>query len=249
VPRPSFELPGWFDGRYYTHLDSTNDEAKRLAEAGARDGTFVVAVEQGKGRGRSGRQWSSPPGNLYSSLLLRDIPSPTEGALYSFVAALAVADAIIAADEKLAVSLKWPNDVLVNGLKISGILLESSAARNWLVIGAGINVACKPNIPGLAATSLSDQSLSITLDDFASLYAASLANWVTTFRTRGFHVIREAWLARARGVGEPIKARVGNAEYHGIFQDLDETGALILVDGNGNNRSITSGEVFFDDQL
>ncbi len=244
-----FPLPDWFVGNHHDSIDSTNEEAKRLAKAGAPEGTFVIAGEQRSGRGRGDREWVSPAGNLYTSLLLRRVGTPTNGALYSFCAALAVADAIAQLNIDLSVGLKWPNDVLVNGQKISGILLESASGGDglleWLIIGVGINVAHKPDLPGLTVTSLRDKGVIVDLQVFGKFYAQALSNWIETFRRDGFSTIRGAWLTRAHGIGQLINARLSNRTYAGIFRGIDENGALILEERNGNTRLVTSGEVFF----
>ena len=143
------ELPAFYRLLAYEQIDSTNEEAKRLAAAGAPAGTLVWAGEQLAGRGRRGRGWASPPGNLYVSLLLRPACPPAQACQLNFVAAVALAEAVSALlPAGAGVALKWPNDVLVGGAKVSGILLEASAALDrsidWLVIGAGVNIASHP---------------------------------------------------------------------------------------------------------
>lgn len=236
-------------------VDSTNAEAKRLAEQGAPDGTIVWAKRQTAGRGRRGREWVSNEGNLYFSILLR-LPYPMETmSQLSFVAANAVADAVqVAAPRGAFVNVKWPNDVLVEGKKISGILMEGepdleSGAFKWLVLGIGVNVMSHPALEDGAypATSLlaqgaDEQGLDVAalLDTLAKRFLAGLATW----RNLGFGPIRRHWLARAKGLGGPVTVRLPNETLEGVFGALDENGALVLHLDGEPNRVITAGDVF-----
>jgi len=236
-------------------VDSTNAEAKRLAEQGAPDGTIVWAKRQTAGRGRRGRDWVSSEGNLFFSILLR-LPYPMETMTQlSFVAANAVADAVqVAAPRGSFVNVKWPNDVLLEGQKISGILMEGepdadTGSFKWLVLGIGVNIASHPVVEARAypATSLAAQGvegdgLDVTamLDTLAKRFLAGLATW----RNLGFGPIRRHWLARAKGIGGPVTVRLPNETIEGVFGALDENGALVLhLDGEPNRR-ITAGDVF-----
>ncbi len=229
----------------YEAIGSTNEEAKRLAAEGALDKTFVWAREQTAGRGRRGNDWISPPGNLYLSVILRPDCDVATAAQLGFVAALALADAIVArtgAEPRL----KWPNDLLIGGRKVSGILVESAGGQggkvDWAVIGTGVNVASHPeNLP--AVTSLSALGSHVTVADMVETYANSLLARVAQWRLRGFGVVREAWLDRATGIGTVIRVRLPDREEEGVFEDLDETGALVLVQGSHRQR-ITSGDVY-----
>ncbi len=232
-------------------IDSTNEEAKRLAAAGAPAGTLVWAREQVTGRGRRGRGWTSPPGNLYTSLLLRPDCAPAIACQLNFVAAVALADAVAGLlPPPAAVGLKWPNDVLVNAAKVSGILLEAAAAANhsidWLVIGVGVNVASHPADTRYPATSLHREGAAgaapvAVLETFAERFVA----WHDIWRAAGFAPVRSRWLASASGIGEPIEVRFDSETLQGRFSGLDETGALMLDMENGGRRQITTGDLFF----
>ena len=230
-------------------IDSTNEEAKRRAEAGEAGPLWILARRQTAGRGRRGRGWESKPGNLMATLLLRPNVSPAKAAELSFVAGLAVAEAF----ETLGatnVALKWPNDVLIGEGKSAGILLESSGAHegriDWLALGFGLNLAASPEGTPYPTTSLAaatgaappapEAALSVLAEAFARRY--------DTWEREGFAPVRAAWLARARGRGERLVARLANAEIEGVFVDLNETGALILETAAGR-RTISAGEVFF----
>lgn len=228
-------LPPFYRLEVHEALDSTNDEAKRQAAAGTPEGALIVARRQTAGRGRSGRIWTSPEGNLYFSLLLRPARPPGEAAQLSFVAALALADGAA-----VPVALKWPNDVLAQGRKLSGILLEGS--DGWLVVGCGVNVATAPE----GATCLREQGSAATPDRVLERFCASFLAWRGQWLAEGFAPIRTAWLARAAGLGAPATARLGRETLHGTFVDLDSDGALVLDMAGAGRRRIAAGEVYFD---
>jgi len=251
----SLQLPSPYTLVELESIDSTNAEAKRLAEEGAPDCTIVWAKRQTAGRGRRGREWVSAPGNLYFSILLR-LPYPMEAMTQlGFVAANALADAIqVAAPRGTLVQVKWPNDVLVEGHKIAGILMEGepdmdSGAFKWLVLGIGVNVSSHPALDdgaypatSLAAQGATGEGLDVAplLDTLAKRFLAGLATW----RNLGFGPIRRHWLARAKGIGGPVTVRLPNETLEGVFGALDENGALVLhLDGQPNRR-ITAGDVF-----
>lgn len=255
----SLQLPSPYRLVELECVDSTNAEAKRLAEQGAPDCTIVWAKRQTAGRGRRGREWVSVEGNLYFSILLR-LPYPMEDMTQlSFVAANAVADAVqVAAPRGAFVNVKWPNDVLVEGKKIAGILMEGepdmdSGAFKWLVLGIGVNVASHPVVEEGAypATSLADQganeeglNVAALLDTLAKRFLAGLATW----RNLGFGPIRRHWLARAKGIGGPVSVRLPHETIDGVFGALDENGALILHLDGQPNRTITAGDVFISQE-
>ncbi|MGH7153891.1 MAG: biotin--[acetyl-CoA-carboxylase] ligase [Acetobacteraceae bacterium] len=237
-----------FDIRRYDRLGSTNDEARRLAETDAPNGTVVVAREQIAGRGRRGRSWSSPPGNLYLSILLRlDLPAARIAEL-SFVTALAVADTVDYFISNKAV-LKWPNDVLVDGAKISGILLERADAA--VVVGIGLNVLHVPPDATAIATSLM-QAGAWHASDFgepsarvAEVQAALLQGFVgrvAAWQDGGFDAVRDAWLARAHPTGTVLRMSLGTGSVIGTFVGLGCDGALLL-ESAGSIRRITAGDV------
>jgi BirA family transcriptional regulator, biotin operon repressor / biotin---[acetyl-CoA-carboxylase] ligase len=232
-------------------IDSTSEEAKRLAGAGAPEGTLIWALRQTAGHGRFGRSWISPLGNLYFSLLLRPDLPPRQTMQLTFVAALAMADSISAiVPAGAAVTCKWPNDVLISGKKVSGILLESSlndAGRvDSLVIGIGVNVASHPPPQDVhyPATSLwAEGATAETARSMLEMFCPAFLAWYHEWRQRGFHPVREAWLARAERLHRPIQVRLESDTTAGIFADLDSTGALILRQGRGQ-RLILAGDVF-----
>jgi BirA family biotin operon repressor/biotin-[acetyl-CoA-carboxylase] ligase len=244
-------LPPFFSLICLPSVGSTNDEAKRLAEDGAVEGTLVYALEQTAGRGRRGRGWHSPPGNLYVSAVLRPGKPAAQSALIGFVAAVALADAL----QDLGLSgerlrLKWPNDVLVDKAKVAGILIETSATAGgppaWLVLGMGVNLAHAPENTPYPATTLRAAGLaSVTVEGLLEALAGRLAEWYGRWQAEGFAPVRAAWLKRATGLGEPIEVRLDQESLQGRFVALEEDGALSLELPQGERRRVTVGDVFF----
>jgi BirA family biotin operon repressor/biotin-[acetyl-CoA-carboxylase] ligase len=238
-------LPAAYRLISFDTLGSTNDEAKRRARARAEEGTLVWAREQSAGRGRRGRRWASPPGNLYLSLVLRPACMASRAAQLGFVAALAVGG-MLAPLERL--SYKWPNDVLVGGRKIAGILLESEMGNGgtlaFLVVGVGVNLVSAPEGVEFPATSVIVETGAAPAPATAlETFGAQFEAWVEHWRRDGFAPVRAAWRARAMGLGEPIRVRLDNATLAGRFIDIDDEGALLLETG-GEYRRIAAGEVF-----
>ena len=231
---------------------STNDEARERAAGGAPDGTVVWARVQRAGRGRRGRSWVSPPGNLYFSVILRPACEARNVAQLSFVAALAVLDLV---DESLPgrARCKWPNDVLVDGSKVAGILLESALGPggrvDWVVLGIGVNLASHPGIEGsIPSTSLSAAGgPTLVPEEALRSVLAALARRRREWETQDFAAVRSAWLARAYGLGGPVRVANGERRLAGIFEGLDEGGALVLAQPGGERLSIAAGDVRFGD--
>ncbi len=246
-------LPGYFNVIALDVVDSTNEEAKRRAADGAPDGTVVWALEQTAGKGRLGRRWVSEPGNLYFSLLIRPDYTTAEATQLGFVTANSVADAITAALPRgTLVACKWPNDILVEGRKTAGLLLESASSAGgspeWVVIGVGVNLAGHPRDTDFPATSLAAEGApEATAQAMLSAVCLRYLSWVATWRGLGFAPVRKAWLERAHGLGEPVTARLAGGSVEGIFHTLAEDGALILRQ-NGDERRISAGDVFFSAQ-
>jgi BirA family biotin operon repressor/biotin-[acetyl-CoA-carboxylase] ligase len=234
----------------HDRVGSTNDEAKTLAEAGAPAGTLVWARAQTGGRGRRGRAWVSEPGNLFLSLVLRPECSAVAAAQIGFVASLAVGEAcarFLPGDAKL--TYKWPNDVLVGGRKIAGILLESQTGTGggvaWLVVGIGVNLASSPADTEYPATSLAAAgAAAFSPEAVLEALAERFLAWHETWRgIGGFAAVRNAWLTRAQGLGGRIRVRLPGEELQGDFAGLDEDGVLLL-DMISGRRRIAAAEIF-----
>jgi BirA family biotin operon repressor/biotin-[acetyl-CoA-carboxylase] ligase len=229
-------------------VDSTNAQALRYGDRGERGPLWVTAQTQTSGRGRRGRNWVSEPGNLYASLLLADPAPAAQVAQCSFVAAVAVHDAIGDAAPALAarLTLKWPNDVLCDARKLAGILIEGEG-RSPLIVAIGIGINCRHH-PGDAmhpATDLGAQGARVSAADlFAALsrrMAERLAQWQSGAR---FADIRAAWLARGPAPGAGLRVRLAAGDVTGRFETIDEEGNLLLTEDSGGRRKITAGDVF-----
>ncbi|MGB0747360.1 MAG: biotin--[acetyl-CoA-carboxylase] ligase [Magnetospiraceae bacterium] len=227
-------------------VDSTSAEAHRRALDGAPDGTVIFANSQDSGRGRRGRAWESPPGNLYCSLILRPAAPLKHWPNLSFIAALAVADTL---DKVLGfpdfARCKWPNDVLLDGAKVAGILLETAGLPQapCVILGIGINVLHHPEDTPYPATALSKFGVEKTARAITEDLIGALDTWRKRWERDGFGGIRNAWVARAVNLGERIVVRTADQELHGTFLDLDPEGALIL-ECQGKKQLITAGDVF-----
>jgi len=243
-------LPPAYDVVAFNSIDSTNDEAKRRAEEGAPAGTLIWSREQTKGRGRRGRDWKSPPGNLYLSLILRPDRSVGEAAQLSFVAAVALADAIAATSGLSAeIAHKWPNDVLLRGRKCAGILLESSLCDDhrldWLVMGVGVNLAKHPERTEFPATDLvAEGGDTVAVEVMLEAFASHFLRWQKVWLDAGFAPVRDAWLARALGLGKPLLVRISEESFAATFLDLATDGALLARLADGHVRRVEAGEVF-----
>lgn len=231
----------------YDTLDSTNDEAKRLAKNGAAHGAVVWAKKQTAGRGRYGRPWVSEEGNLFASMLLA--PSCDAGALpqLSFVAGIAAQEALAPLLPDKKVSCKWPNDILVDGKKFAGILLESFEyeGRRWVIIGFGVNVNSHPDEVMFPATSLCEEGVEIISAKIVlSRFIHHFIEWYNRWEKKGFASVRRAWMKCAWQLGQPMQAKLPNEEVEGIFREIDKTGALVLLTAPRKRRFIHAADVF-----
>ncbi len=236
----------------FDELGSTNDEAKRQAEEGAPDGTVVWARSQTAGRGRRARQWVSPPGNLYCSILVR--PAQTSSAVaaqYSFIAALAAFDALEAAGAGRGLAVKWPNDLLLNQCKVAGILLESSLIGertvDWIVAGVGVNLTSHPEVEApIAASDLAAEGCVVpAAGELLSALVAAFDRWQRCWVGQGFEPVRDTWLTRAMGRGKPVRVELEGEAIEGRFADLAPGGELIVELGDGSRRAIAAGDITF----
>lgn len=234
-------------------VDSTNAHAMRLAAGGETGPLWIHAAVQTRGRGRSGRSWSSPAGNLHASLLLRLSCPPASVHQLSLLTGVAVVDAVREAARGEGqmpggLRLKWPNDVLIGSAKFVGILPESSSgaggAGTLVVIGVGINLASHPQDLGRPLTHLAAHGIVISPDLMLMHLATAMHAWLAQWdSSRGFAAVRDAWLKRAGPIGEPISINAGSGPVYGRFAGLDSTGALLVGDPAGDVRSYTYGDV------
>jgi BirA family transcriptional regulator, biotin operon repressor / biotin---[acetyl-CoA-carboxylase] ligase len=242
------QWPQGYSRQVHAELDSTNQEARRLADAGEMGPLWIMATRQNAGRGRRGRTWQTATGNLAATLLLRSDASQSVTGQLSFAAALAVAEMAAHFAPHAAIAVKWPNDVLADGSKLAGILLEGGpdkSGKAWVAIGIGVNLASHPEGTEFPATSLAGLGIAAPSPEEAlTVLAARFAHWYAVWMEHGFETVRTQWLARAKGVGAPIRARLPQETRTGVFEGIDASGALLLNEG-GSVRAIAAGEVFF----
>lgn len=235
----------------FDHIGSTNAEALIRARAGECGPIWFVTTEQTAGRGRRDRTWIAPRGNLAASMLEVMPIQPAAAATLGFVAGVALADAItqVAGSSAADFRLKWPNDLLANGAKLSGILIEAETVadgRLAVVVGVGTNVVAAPNTAAYPASSLADLGIPVNA---AELFAALSDTWCGLREIwdegRGFAAIRDMWIARAAGLGAPVSIANGLTIITGTFETIDEQGCLIVRTQDGRRVPVAAGDVYF----
>jgi BirA family biotin operon repressor/biotin-[acetyl-CoA-carboxylase] ligase len=235
----------------FEEIDSTNAEARRLAEAHETGPLWITALRQVEGRGRRGRAWETGEGNLAATYLFEVDKPPAEAAQVSFVAALAVADLADTFVPASEVTLKWPNDPLIAGRKTAGILVESGATqaggRLWLAVGCGVNLARAPLESNRPVTAFADHMGRPPPPPALAfpVLAAAMDRWLAVWLSRGFAPIAAAWTRRAHGLGEACTAHLSAEIVRGVAEGLDMDGALRLRLSDGSVRRVTAGDVFF----
>uniref|UniRef100_UPI00261BE59D biotin--[acetyl-CoA-carboxylase] ligase n=1 Tax=Sphingomonas bacterium TaxID=1895847 RepID=UPI00261BE59D len=230
--------------RTVAETGSTNADMLMLAGSGAGEGLWLRAERQTGGRGRQGRAWASPEGNLYASTLVRLRPHDPQAATLALVAAVALEEVVSAYLPRAdAVRIKWPNDLLLDGAKLSGILLER--ADDAVVIGIGVNLAHHPTDLERPATSLAAHGAAPDPADFLETLADAFARWLGIWRAEGLGPVRARWLDRAHAPGTALTARLPDGSaIDGLFSGLDNEGALILRLADGTTRVIHAADVF-----
>jgi BirA family biotin operon repressor/biotin-[acetyl-CoA-carboxylase] ligase len=244
----------WPKGYHLVRLDevdSTMAEAQRRAP-GLTGPTWILAKRQLSARGRRNRPWIMPEGNLAATLVFKPWATPAEAAKRSFMAANALYQALAMAAPGARLALKWPNDVLLNGGKVAGILLESASSGpmvDWLAIGIGVNLLNSPAVvtEGGSADPVclkKETGVEITPEAFLTLLANAYATQEAKLAAFGFSRIREDWLEHAARLGDVIIARTTTAEHVGVFETVDPDGNLVLSTGQGM-QIIPAADVFF----
>ncbi len=250
---PSPKLPPGYRLLRLETVDSTNAEARRRAQAGEPGPLWIWSARQSQGRGRGGREWISLHGNLFASLLIGiDSPMRIVGQL-ALVAGIIAYDTIaklIAYEGRSELLLKWPNDVLLAGEKLAGMLLEnvggSVEKRSTIVIGTGINLANYPEDLPQPAVSLAAYGMTVAPADALEVLAATTHEWLTRWSEgNSFPSIRRAWLDRAGPIGRPLRVTINSEETEGVYGGLDADGALRLLTPDGGEYRISAGDVFF----
>ena len=225
----------------YSVLGSTNDEARRLAESGARGPLAVWTAEQPRGRGRSGRNWTGSRGNLMVSLLLHPERTPAEAGSMALAAGLAVADC--AREWGVDARIKWPNDVLVDDAKLAGILVEAgsgSGRLDWIAVGIGLNLAEAPALDRPTACIGPDVPVDAALERVVGAVLKRYRQWLAG----GFPAVRDEWLQRAAWLGRAVRVGAGQGAVEGVMRTVDGNGSLVVCDAAGVERRIAAGEVF-----
>ncbi len=233
---------------HYQHCTSTQDLAHEAAHEGALEGQVIQALRQSNGRGRHGHNWDAPVGNLYISFILRPDFDLQKAGQISFITACAVARALenYIDTKKQDLKLKWPNDILVNGLKTSGILLESNMKDNKLeslIVGIGVNIFNKPDL-AICLNDIADEP--VYVNKVRDLILHEFKVFYTLWHTNGFEPIRDFWQERAFGMGQVMVARLPNQKFSGIFDGITDDGCLVLKEKNGNKRIISAADVYFE---
>jgi BirA family biotin operon repressor/biotin-[acetyl-CoA-carboxylase] ligase len=230
----------------FADLPSTAEQCRRLAEAGEPGGLAILAHRQTAGRGTRGRSWESVDGNLFLSVLLRPDGSAREAGQWSLLAGVAVAAALARSlPEPAALGLKWPNDVLLHGRKLGGILVESVAdggTISWLSVGIGVNLAAAPAVPGRETACLADVVAPPSPETAAAGILDEMAYWSDVRRREGFAPVRAAFLERAPARGTKLTLRHGARILEGAFAGLGADGSL-LVETDGHVHAFAAGEV------
>lgn len=235
--------------RTVAETGSTNADMLQLARSGVSEGLWLRAERQLGGRGRQGRAWVSPVGNFYGSTLVRLRGSDPAAATLALVAAVALEEVVgvylshFPGLRRGSAVIKWPNDLLLNGAKLSGILLER--AGDAVIVGIGVNLAHHPDDTDRRATSLAAHGAAPDPADFAETLADAFARWLSIWRGQGLVPVRARWLERAHPIGTALTARLADGTaVDGLFDGLDPDGALILRLADGATRVIHAGDVF-----
>jgi BirA family biotin operon repressor/biotin-[acetyl-CoA-carboxylase] ligase len=249
----SSDWPAGYDRRVLAEVDSTNAEAARAAP-GLTGPTWILGLRQTAARGRRGRAWATPEGNFAATLVMRPTETTERVALRSFVAALALQDALVEVTGRAqGFALKWPNDVLLNGGKLAGILLESAGQGGGVshfAIGIGVNLVSAPPAEALEpgavrpVSLLSETGIRVTPEELLDRLAPAYARHEAQFATYGFAPIRAAWLDRAARLGQVVTARTTREEITGTFHTVDENGNLVLSTAK-SRVAVPAAEVFF----
>jgi BirA family biotin operon repressor/biotin-[acetyl-CoA-carboxylase] ligase len=230
---------------------STNSAAFKMASEGAEEGTVVIAESQSGGKGRLGRRWASPPGvNLYCSIILRPPVQPVNAPQLTFLSAVAVAK-VIERLTPIMPRIKWPNDILVSGKKVAGLLNEMSAETdkiNFVVLGIGVNLNMTAeqfpdDLRNPATSLLLEWGKVVNRVDFARCMLEELDSLYQEFLRSGFSQVRHEWLERSRLEGEPVTVADGGRELRGRVRGIDEYGALLIEDNDGDIQQVLSGDV------
>jgi BirA family biotin operon repressor/biotin-[acetyl-CoA-carboxylase] ligase len=244
------DIPPLYELISYDRVDSVIDEAKRLAQQGAEEGTLVWARQQTAGHGRLGRAWRSSPGNLYCALILRPEEPAASAVHIGYVATVSLAAAISSVVPPLIeVRFRWPNDVLLYDAKVAGMWLEAPPPINdryeWLALGIAVNVENAPDDLDPPATSLwLEGATEATASGLLEIFSRHFLSWLNRWAEEGFKPIRRAWSIRPHGLGQPLTIELESERLHGTFVELDGQGGAHLDLGNGQHRHVSAREFY-----
>jgi BirA family transcriptional regulator, biotin operon repressor / biotin---[acetyl-CoA-carboxylase] ligase len=237
----------------FDEIDSTNEEARRRAAGSDLQPAWLLAKQQTAGRGRRGRSWTTLPGNMFLTYYGVTERPPADIALLGFAAGVALAESCAPFVGQDTARLKWPNDLLLDGRKAAGILLESAQIapgtdnRFWFALGVGLNIAGAPDDAGQPTGALKEftKGEAPSPISIAQTFAVRAAHWGATFEQQGFEPLRAAWEARARGLGGVVSVDIAGTRIEGRAQGLSLRGELILILPSGETRLISAGDVYF----
>jgi len=254
-PLANLELPGGYHLYTFETLPNTMDKAHELAKEGAAHGTLVLAQNQTEGRGRRGSVWVAPPGNLNLSVILRPEFLAAQLPFLSFALCVAMGHALLPfLPDQGMLAYKWPNDLLLDGKKVGGCLLEVELGKSWtgqpawVVGGVGLNMQHHPSDLPYPATSLAEQSVVTDQASLLSRFCCELFELLSVLQAQGFSPIQRAWMARSWGVGKRVRVTTNPGRfYEGVVQGVDGDGCLIVQDDKFRKQRIATGEVFFSD--
>jgi BirA family biotin operon repressor/biotin-[acetyl-CoA-carboxylase] ligase len=236
-------VPGW-QWRHLREVASTQDLAIAAGQGGEAAPLVITADRQTAGRGRGGRAWQAPEGNLNFSALLRPGPVPLQAAAWSLLAGVAVYNAVaVHMPDASGLMLKWPNDLLLGGAKLAGVLIDSaltpSGRIDWVVIGVGVNIAHAPALPDRPTACLEDAGIKLAPETLAATLISQLDHWMAA----GPKAVRAAWLQHAHPLGTALHVHQGDRMAEGTFAGLAEDGSLLLA-GAAGATAVVSGDVF-----
>lgn len=243
-------MPDGVGAFFFERCDSTNERATAFARDGVQGPLWVIAGEQGQGRGRRGRQWTSKPGNLYASLLFRPPLKPQDLVALPYISALAVRDTFLGLGASGAeVRCKWPNDVLIKGRKASGILIESCATHggvlDYVIIGIGMNLIHFPEDAAFDATSLrAETGREVSVRDAITGLASVIYARINAWNVADFEPVAAEWTNHSWGLGEAREIRTHDQTFHAVLEGLASDGGLIARLDDGSEKRLYAGDIF-----
>ncbi|WND02402.1 biotin--[acetyl-CoA-carboxylase] ligase [Temperatibacter marinus] len=242
-------VPSGTEAFFFSSLSSTNECATSLAQKGEKGPLWILAGSQSAGRGRRGRQWTSYQGNFFGSLLLRPSMKASDCAALPFAVALAIRDALIDCGvRESSIQCKWPNDILIDGCKVSGVLIESAMKADhsleYLVIGIGVNLTHSPQETKFDAVCLKQKGIEISVKEFTRFLSLQCEAYLQQWINKQDEAIYASWSAVGWGLGQKRLIRTATETFTGVIQRLGVDGGLIVMLDDGREKCIYAGDVF-----